>query len=145
MSNRYWRCIGVCALALLIVACGASTTQAQSSQPQPALMLHVIVSPVHNPTQANTQTYAGKDSTAVQQFYQHVLALRSIPPATDVACRPGTHMYQFTFATAQGMVAQAAITQCINILQLSDHTQRALDDAFWSLLDAAIGQQLTPQ
>jgi hypothetical protein len=145
MDTRYWRCIAVCALALLVVACGVSSTQAQSSSQPPHLTLQVVVSPIHNATPSSTQTYVGNNPAAVQAFYQHMLALHNIPSTVDVACLPGKHTYQFTFAATQGVVAQATITQCLNILQLSDHTERAPDDAFWSLLDAAIGQQLAPQ
>jgi hypothetical protein len=56
----------------------------------------------------------------------------------------GERGYQITFSSVQTVALQGAITQCSNILQLGDHSQRAVDDAFWSLLNAAIGQSVAP-
>lgn len=125
----------VLAALLALAGCGAQTT---ATNPTSA---HITL----NRPGAAQQAWTVTDSAKVQQLYDHILALTPIPPSVDRACQPLDSTYQFDFLSGDTQLLHGAITQCRGYIQLSDKTTRGLDEKFWSLVNAAVGQNITPQ
>lgn len=120
---------------LVLSSCGASATQ-QSTIPTELQI---------------TMTQPGIDSkhwtvsgTAVQTLYTHTLQLTKVPLGQEKACRVISQQYTFVFVHDSTTLQTGTITQCGNLLQLGDHSVRAVDGTFWYLLDNAVQQKISP-
>lgn len=134
----------LCALlAVGLAACGSTPVAAQpaaTATPSPSTLRLTVTRPLNSPP----RILNGQDATAVQALYQHILIMTKIPPNAGIPCHVSHQRTAVAFLANSAVVLDAAITQCDNLLQVSDRTTRAVDAAFWNLLNTAVAQTVGP-